>query len=113
MPIRFGDSPFKTIGAVNDAVELNVSEALSGICVFQLFNITGTLTVQFEAKTKGAPVGAWTAVQATNLNTGTQATTASAAGLYRVDASGELDVRVKVTVSGPGTVDVYPGVSLG
>jgi hypothetical protein len=103
----------KTLAAVNDAFELNVSEALSGTAVFQLFNITGTITVAFEAKTKGAPTSAWTAVQATNLANGTQAATATAVGLYRVDASGELDLRVRVTVSGPGTVDVYPGISLG
>lgn len=107
MPIRV-----YTLAAVQDECRLNASEALAGVIAFHLFNLAAAVTLQFEAKTKGAPDAAFTAIQATNLATGAQATSATAVGIYRIDASGELDIRARVSAS-TGSIDVYPGVSLG
>ena len=70
-------------------------------CVFQ---VAGTFsgTVQFEANNG---LG-WIAVQATNLNTGTAAATATAAGLYRLSALGLRAARVNVTVYTSGSISV-------
>ncbi|NIV37474.1 MAG: hypothetical protein GWN58_51065, partial [Anaerolineae bacterium] len=49
------------------------------------FQIEGTFvgTVTWKARLPGSSV--WVTIQATNLNTGAAATTATAAGIYRID----------------------------
>jgi len=100
----------KVLAAVNDEVALNASESLAGTVVFHLDNVTGVINVVFEARMRGSPT--WQLIQAANVSTGTLVTVATAAGLFRIDASGQLDIRARSTVA-TGTVDVYAGVSLG
>lgn len=102
--------PKQTLAAVNDEARWNASEALAGVGTFGL-DITGAPTVVFEARVRGSTT--WVSVQAVNLTTGALAVNATAAGLFRIDLSGQLEFRVRMTVVGGGTVDVWPGVSLG
>lgn len=105
----------KQLTAVNDESRLNASEALSGSIVFTIEQVSGTWTIVFESKVKGAPDTAFRATQAVNTETGTlvTSTTQAAPGNFRIDASGQLEVRARMSVSGPGVANVYPGVSLG
>ena len=105
----------KLLAAVNDEARWNASEALAGVGTFGLEHISGTWTVVFEARVRGSADTAWVQVQAANLNTGALAVTTTNAitvSLWRLDLSGQLEVRVRVTAS-TGSVRIYPGVSLG
>lgn len=98
------------LAAVNDQAALNASEALSGAITFHVDNIGATPTFVFEARPRGS-AGAWVNIQAVNLATGALVLNTTTVGLFRVDASGQLDVRLRQTVA--GSADVYVGVSLG
>ena len=64
---------------------------------FQVTGISGD-TITWEATIDGAN---WVAVQVTNLNDGSDATTATANGLYRFTCLGLMQVRARLTrVSG-------------
>lgn len=99
----------QSLGAVNDVAQANASEALAGSVVYQIENVGATPTFVFEAKQRNATT--WLPIQALNLGTGTLVLNATAAGLYKIDASGELDTRCRQTVA--GTADVFVGISLG
>ncbi len=67
--------------------------------------VAGTFvgTVQFEATINNTN---WIAVQATNLNSGAATTTATAAGLYRINCKGLLKVRANITAYTSGAITV-------
>ena len=75
---------------------------VQGFCIvgFQIIGLA-TGTVQWEANvTSGESVGStqtWVAVRATDLNTGTLATTASGDGISQFDCRGVAAVRARVT----------------
>jgi hypothetical protein len=98
-----------SLANVNDVAQANASESLSGSVVYDIENIGATPTFVFEAKARLATV--WLPIQALNLGTGTLVLNATVAGLYKIDASGALDTRVRQTVA--GTADVFIGLSLG
>lgn len=68
----------------------------------QIVGITSA-TITFEATLDGTT---WVAVQATNLNTGTAATTATADGIYRLTTLGLLQVRARISTYATGTITV-------
>lgn len=67
--------------------------------------LTGTFsaTVTWEANIDETN---WVAVQATNLNDGTAATTATAAGLFRIQCFGLAQIRARVSTYASGNVTV-------
>lgn len=62
-----------------------------------------TATITFEATVDGTN---WVAVQATNLNSGTAATTVTADGLVRLTVSGFKQVRARISAWTSGTITV-------
>lgn len=60
-------------------------------------------TLTFEGTIDGTN---WIAIQATNLNDGTAATTATADGLYRITVIGLYKVRARISTGGSGSVTV-------
>lgn len=60
-------------------------------------------TITWEANIDGTN---WVAVQAKNLGTGVEATTATADGLYRFTCMGVLNFRARVSTYGSGTITV-------
>lgn len=74
-----------------------------GVLCVQLSGISGE-TVTFEATVDGTN---WIAVQATNLNDGVAATTATANGIYRVTILGLLKFRARISTGGAGTVTAW------
>lgn len=68
----------------------------------QVTGIT-TATITWEATIDGTN---WVAIQATNLNDGTEATTATANGLYRVVCLGLVKVRARISAWTSGTIYV-------
>lgn len=80
---------------------------------FQVIGIS-TGSIQFEANiTSGESVGStttWVAVRATNQNSGTAATTATADGIYTMDVRGMVAIRANVTtlsIVNNARLDVY------
>ena len=69
------------------------------------FQISGTFvaTVTFEGTLDGSN---WIAFRATNLNSGTAATTAAAAGLYTATIGGLTSVRAGISLYTSGSVTV-------
>lgn len=93
--------PKETLTAVNDAV------TVSGLCPAVDFQLedggSWNGTVTFEAKIGDGP---WVALRAEKLDAGTFATTATAAGLYRVVAEGLSAVRCRASTVTGGTLIV-------
>ena len=79
-------------------IELNGAAA----AVFQIIG-SFTATVTWEASLTDV----WVAVNAVNLNDGTVATTATAAGLFGVNAPGAIRVRARISSWTAGRVNVY------
>lgn len=75
-----------------------------------VFQVWGTFsgTITFEARL-GTSV--WVAVQATNLTTGTAATTTTAAGLFRVNCAALAVMRARISTYNSGTIYVVGRVS--
>lgn len=67
---------------------------------------TFTETFQFEGTVDGTN---WIAIQATNMNTGTAVTTATAAGIFRSDTTGLTSFRLNVTAWTSSTSAVAMG----
>jgi len=90
-----------TLGAAQDTVKV-YSAGLATV-TFQIpTGLTGTVT--FEATNDDAASPTLVAVPATNVATGTRATTAAnPAGIYRVDASGLRMVQARVSAYTSGT----------
>jgi hypothetical protein len=93
-------------------IRWDASEALAGVATIGISLDSGTGTVVFEARVKGSGNN-WQLAQVANVSTGALVTSATASGLFRFDLSGQLEIRVRMSVSGPGVITVYPGVSLG
>ena len=72
------------------------------VLTMQVTGIT-TATITFEATIDGTN---WVAVLATNLNNGTDATTATANGLYRITCLGLRQVRARISAWTSGTITV-------
>lgn len=68
----------------------------------QVSGISGD-TITFEATVDGTN---WVAIQATNLNDGSDATTATANGLYRIVIGGLRSVRARISTYSAGTIYV-------
>lgn len=99
-----------TLGALNDAADLgNADAGLAGDITFQ---ITGTFaaTLTFEATVDGTN---WVAVLATDLTAGTAASTATAVGLKRVDATGFTRFRVRCSLYTSGSAVIYATPTVG
>lgn len=78
----------------------------SGGCYTTLtVQITGitTATITFEATIDGSN---WVAIAFTNLNAGTDATTATANGLYRATVLGLVSVRARISSWTSGAITV-------
>lgn len=69
----------------------------------QIEGIT-TATVTFEGTIDGTN---WVAIQFTNLNSASAATTATADGIYRADITGITTVRARISAWTAGTINVY------
>lgn len=70
--------------------------------VCQVAGVTSA-TLTFEATVDGTN---WVALQATNLNDGNAATTATANGLYRMTVLGLAQVRARISTYSSGTINV-------
>ena len=72
--------------------------------------VSGTFvgTITWQATVDGAN---WVAVRATNLTSGTQATTATAAGIYFIPVAGLAGIRANITAYTSGTITVTTHVS--
>ena len=95
-----------SFGAENDALEVQASDAVTGMVGFQLTSHGATMTVTFEGTVNGTD---W--VTLLRREVGSDATptgtTAAGNGVFVVDAAGLLKVRARAsTVSGGGSVDV-------
>ena len=103
MPTRFGAT--EEITTNGDIVAISQgSGAFASQVTFQISGSwTGTLTFQASVNQSD-----YTTMQATNLNSGSAVTTTTGNGLFRVDASGLIEVRVKATASITGTAEVTP-----
>ena len=86
--------------ATGNGTELTV--AGHSVAVLQASG-TFEATITFEAAVDG---GNWIAVQATNLTSGTAATTATAAGLYRITVAGLRVLRARISEYTSGSVIV-------
>ena len=82
-------------------VTTDINQGSMTTITFQVTGISGD-TVTWEATIDGTN---WVAVQVKNLNTGTEATTATTNGLYRLTCLGLMQVRANLTRSA-GTVYV-------
>lgn len=80
------------------------------VCAFQIKGLN-TGTVQWEATLAMEPTTTtWIAVRATDINTGTAATTATADGISTLDVRAFAAVRPRVTtlsIVNDGRLDVY------
>jgi hypothetical protein len=86
------------VGATGNGTILSVKKATS--CTVQVV-ISNTATVTFEATLDGSN---WVAIMVTNLNTGVDATTATASGVFRATIAGFTGFRVRVSSWTSGTV---------
>ena len=94
-------------GAASTANGKELCTAGHSTAVFQVWG-TFAATITFEAKLS---TETWVAVRATNLTTGNAATTATAAGLYRVNCAGLAVMRARVSVYTSGAIYVVARVS--
>lgn len=91
--------------ATGNGVEVVCVGAENGAMSAITMQLSGTFaaTVTFEATVNGSN---WIAVAVTNLNDGVVATTATAAGLYRLTCLGLAQVRARVSAYTSGNVTV-------
>jgi len=81
-----------TLGKLNDAVGINYPTMAT--TTFQLVG-SPTMTVTFEANNDEGASPTFVPIPAVNVATGASSTTATAAGLYRIEASGIRVLRVR------------------
>jgi hypothetical protein len=79
-----------------------ISDGALTVLAMQITGIT-TATITFEATIDGTN---WVAVQATNLNDGSEASTATADGIYRLTCLGLRQVRARISAWTSGTIYV-------
>lgn len=99
---NFRNTTSGAIAANDTSVTLPYRYTANGIVTAQ---VTGTFsgTLQFELTVDGTN---FVAVRATNLNTGTPATTTTAGGIFTLDAAGALVARVRSTAWSSGSATV-------
>jgi hypothetical protein len=85
---------------------IDCTEVSGGALTALTMQIVGisSATITWEATIDGTN---WIAVMVTNLNAGTDATTATANGLYRLTVLGLSQVRARISTWGSGTIYVY------
>lgn len=105
-----GLSEYKTLHnaatAAADGAALRCDDPLTGaktIAIFQVSGISGD-TITFKGRVSAD--SAYVAVQCLNLNNGTEGTTATADGIYRITAIGLYDMIADITTYSAGTVTV-------
>lgn len=92
-----------TATGVGTAIDCNSTETGAKTVVgMQVTGIT-TATITFQGTIDGTN---WEAVQVTNLNDGSEGTTATADGLYRLTCIGLTQVRANITAWTTGTITV-------
>ncbi len=97
--------------SLNDALEVQVSDAVTGLVGFQITDYGATLTITFEGTVNGTD---WVTLLRRQI--GSEATpsgtTATGNGVFVVDAAGLLKVRARAsTVSGgSATVDAIANI---
>lgn len=91
--------------AIGNGTAIEVTDAIRGSYLALTVQITGitTATVTWEATVDGTN---YVAIQATNLNAGTEATTATADGIFRMTVLGFKYVRARISAWTTGTVYV-------
>jgi hypothetical protein len=92
--------------------ELVVNRPGMGAVTFQLSG-TFTATVTFEATDENGASPTWVAIPAENVNSGASATTATAAGIYRISSAGYVLIRARCSAFTSGTVNVVANASHG
>jgi len=80
----------------------NITDGARTVVGLQVTGISGD-TITWEANIDGTN---WVAVAVKNLNTGTEATTATADGLYRFICMGVKNFRARISTYGSGTIYV-------
>ena len=98
------------LGADAETATVGLAEGDKSDVVFQLVDAgawNGTIT--FQATLDGTN---YVSVLATPSTSGTAAATTTAAGIFRINASGYLAVRAKVTTYAAGSMDVTASVSV-
>ena len=92
--------------ATGNGTALSVTSSADGGFVLATIQIEGitTATITFEGTIDGTN---WVAIQFTNLNSGSDATTATADGLYRATVAGLSQVRARISAWTSGTINVY------
>ncbi len=91
--------------ATGNGTVIVTTELDGGAMTALTFQVTGitTATITWEAMIDGTN---WVAVQVKNLNSGTEATTATADGLYRFTCLGLMQVRARISAWTSGTIYV-------
>ena len=91
--------------ATGNGTAIDCIDSSSGAFTVLAMQVTGitTATITFEATIDGTN---WVAVLATNLNTGAEATTATANGIYTIMVAGLPKVRARVSAWTEGAIYV-------
>lgn len=108
MPFAFVDPQTFTANGQSRGV-VQATDQYAGTVTYQLTG-TFTATIEWQGTIDGTN---FVAIQATNLNSGTAATTATAAGLYRIDATGLRLVRGTTTAYTSGTATLSAAAAIG
>lgn len=85
--------------ATGDGLPLYVAGLMSAVVTVTL---TGTAEITFEAQ--HIVGGSWSAILATNLSSGDEATTADASGSYRIQTAALYAIRARISAYTDGTV---------
>jgi hypothetical protein len=106
--MTFGEEIFKTLQAAEnetangtEVICTDLAESFDDLTL-QVVGIT-TATITWEASIDNTN---WVAVLATNLNSGATATTTTANGLFRVQVTGFLKFRARISAYTAGTITV-------
>ena len=91
--------------ATGNGTSLGCADVSLGYFNYATFQVTGitTATITWEANIDGTN---WVAIAVTNLNTATAATTATADGLFRVQCTGLMNIRARISAWTTGTIYV-------
>ena len=91
--------------ATGNGTSIECTGGTRGAMTVLTLQVTGitTATITFEATIDGSN---WVAVQVTNLNDGSESTTATANGLYRLTCLGLVSVRARISAYTSGTSTV-------
>ena len=96
----------KAFTVVEDVLEVQASDAVTGMVGFQVTSFGATLTITFEGTVNGSD---WVSLlrREVGVDATPSGTTATANGVFVVDSAGLLKVRARAsTVSGGGSANV-------